>query len=157
MVSNGMYRLLQSYPKIYLACHSRHLRDDETGRSLSPRLGSILDHLDMQPPSMISTLARHLDVTESTISIQVDKLESAGYVKRTRDTQDRRRVLVRLTLAGKRVKEQNSVLDAELVREMMSLLHPGELEAALNGLDLLAEAATRLMGRRKLRGRRTRR
>ena len=149
-----MQRVLQSYPKIYLACHTRHLRDDETGKSLSPRLGSILDHLDTNPPLTLSSLAKHLDVTESTVSLQVDKLQRGGYVRRVPDTGDRRRVLVLLTPRGKRIKEQNSVLDADLVREMISLLRPRELETALSGLDLLAEAADRLMNRRKLRGRR---
>jgi len=149
-----MQRVLQSYPKIYLACHTRHLRDDETGKSLSPRLGSILDHLDTQPPLTLSSLAKHLDVTQSTISLQIDKLQRAGYVLRLRDTQDRRRVSVVLTPRGKRIKEQNSVLDRDLVREMISLLRPGDVEAALSGLDLLAEAADKLMNRRRLRGRR---
>jgi len=149
-----MQRVLQSYPKIYLACHTRHLRDDETGKSLSARLGSILDHLDTQPPLTLSSLAKHLDVTQSTISLQIDKLQRAGYVLRLRDTQDRRRVSVVLTPRGKRIKEQNSVLDRDLVREMISLLRPGDVEAALSGLDLLAEAADKLMNRRRLRGRR---
>lgn len=149
-----MQRVLQSYPKVYLACHTRHLRDDETGKSLSPRLGSILDHLDTQPPLTLSSLAKHLDVTQSTVSLQIDKLEGAGYVLRRRDTQDRRRVSVVLTPRGKRIKEQNSVLDRDLVREMISLLRPGDVEAALSGLDLLAEAADKLMNRRRLRGRR---
>ncbi|HWY67825.1 MAG TPA: MarR family transcriptional regulator [Terriglobales bacterium] len=149
-----MQRVLQSYPKIYLACHTRHVRDDETGKSLSPRLGSILDHLDTQPPLTLSSLAKHLDVTQSTISLQIDKLQRAGYVLRLRDTQDRRRVSVVLTPRGKRIKEQNSVLDRDLVREMISLLRPGDVEAALSGLDLLAEAADKLMNRRRLRGRR---
>jgi len=154
MFSSGMQRVLQSYPKIYLACHTRHLRDDETGKSLSARLGSILDHLDTQPPLTLSSLAKHLDVTQSTISLQIDKLQRAGYVLRLRDTQDRRRVSVVLTPRGKRIKEQNSVLDRDLVREMISLLRPGDVEAALSGLDLLAEAADKLMNRRRLRGRR---
>jgi MarR family transcriptional regulator, organic hydroperoxide resistance regulator len=154
MFSSGMQRVLQSYPKIYLACHTRHLRDDETGKSLSARLGSILDHLDTQPPLTLSSLAKHLDVTQSTISLQIDKLQRAGYVLRLRDTQDRRRVSVVLTPRGKRIKEQNSVLDRDLVREMISLLRPGDVEAALSGLDLLAEAADKVMNRRRLRGRR---
>jgi MarR family transcriptional regulator, organic hydroperoxide resistance regulator len=154
MFSSGMQRALQSYPKIYLACHTRHLRDDETGKSLSARLGSILDHLDTQPPLTLSSLAKHLDVTQSTISLQIDKLQRAGYVLRLRDTQDRRRVSVVLTPRGKRIKEQNSVLDRDLVRELISLLRPGDVEAALSGLDLLAEAADKLMNRRSLRGRR---
>jgi len=154
MFSSGMQRVLQSYPKIYLACHTRHLRDDESGKSLSPRLASILDHLDTSPPLTLSSLAKHLDVTESTVSLQIDKLQEGGYVRRLRDTEDRRRVLVMLTPRGKRIKEQNSVLDADLVKEMISLLRPKDVEAALIGLDLLAEAADRLMNRRKLRGRR---
>ena len=149
-----MQRVLQSYPKIYLACHTRHLRDDETGKSLSPRLGSILDHLDTQPPLTLSSLAKHLDVTQSTVSLQIDKLQRAGYVLRLRDTQDRRHVSVVLTPRGKRIKEQNSVLDRDLVTEMISLLRPCDVEAALSGLDLLAEAADKLMNRRRLRGRR---
>jgi len=149
-----MQRVLQSYPKIYLACHTRHLRDDETGKSLSARLGSILDHLDTQPPLTLSSLAKHLDVTQSTVSLQIDKLQRAGYVLRLRDTEDRRRVSVVLTPRGKRIKEQNSVLDRDLVREMISLLRPGDVEAALSGLDLLAEAADKVMNRRRLRGRR---
>ena len=149
-----MQRVLQSYPKIYLACHTRHLRDDETGKSLSARLGSILDHLDTQPPLTLSSLAKHLDVTQSTISLQIDKLQRAGYVLRLRDTQDRRRVSVVLTPRGKRIKEQNSVFDRDLVRELISLLRPGDVEAALSGLDLLAEAADKVMNRRRLRGRR---
>ena len=149
-----MQRVLQSYPKIYLACHARHLRDDETGRALSPRLGSILDHLDTIPPLELSSLAKHLDVSASTVSLQIDKLQRAGYVQRVRDTGDRRRVLVLLTPRGKRIREQNSVLDADLVKEMISLLRPKDVEVALGGLDLLAEAADRLMNRRELRGRR---
>src|SRR5580765_978020 len=154
MFSSGMQRVLQSYPKIYLACHTRHLRDDETGKSLSARLGSILDHLDTQPPLTLSSLAKHLDVTQSTISLQIDKLQRVGYVLRLRDNQDRRRVSVVLTPRGKRIKEQNSVLDRDLVRELISLLRPADVEAALSGLDLLAEAADKLMNRRRLRGRR---
>jgi DNA-binding MarR family transcriptional regulator len=147
----GMNRVLQSYPKIYLACHTRHIRDDESGNALSPHLASILDHISGDTPPSISELARHLDVTESTMSIQVTKLERAGYVRRIPDQRDQRRVCVRLTAHGTRVKQQNTVLDPDLVREMISLLKPGEAEAALHGLELMAGAAERLMNNRHLR------
>lgn len=92
---------LQRYFKIYVACHTCHLRDDETGRSLSTRLGSILDHLDVNPSLTLSTLAKHLEVTESTPSIQIGKLESAGYARRIRDSHGRRLITVGLATAGK--------------------------------------------------------
>lgn len=154
MFSASMNRVLKSYPKIYLACHTRHLRGDESGRTLSPHMGSILDHLSGSSLS-ISELARHLDVTESTMSIQISKLEKAGYLKRISDRADRRRVRVQLTASGTRVKQQNSVLDPDLVQQMISMLPPSQTEAALHGLDLLAQAAEKLMDKRQIR--RTRR
>jgi DNA-binding MarR family transcriptional regulator len=155
MLTDGMRRLLASYPKIYLACHRRHLRNDESGRKLTQHQASILDHLDSSHPLTISELARHLDVTQSTMSIQVTRLERAGYVHRSHDDNDRRRIRASLTAAGLRVQEQNSVLDPDLVREMFSLLRPEEAELGLAGLELLARAAEKLMARRTLR-RRTR-
>jgi len=85
-------------------------------------MAGIMDHLDLQHPRTISELARHLSVTGSTMSIQVSKLERFGYVRRVREAGDRRRVGVRLTSAGARLREQNSVLDPELAHEMLSLL-----------------------------------
>jgi len=154
MFSGDVNRLLQSYPKIYLACHTRHVRDDERGRSLSPHLAGILDHLDRADAITVSELARHLDVTESTVSIQIRKLEREGYVRRVRDRQDERRVRLHLTAAGMRVKQQNSVLDPDLARRMISLLPAKDAEAALSGLELLAQAAEKLMRDRQLRSRR---
>jgi len=155
MLSGGVKRIMESYPRIYLACHRRHVRDDATGRTLSTHLASILDHLHSELPLTVSDLARHLGVTESTMSIQASKLERAGYVRRSRDEKDRRRVHLLLTTAGRRLKEQNSVLDAELVAEMISILRSSESEAALKGLELLALAADTLMRKRNLRRRRT--
>jgi DNA-binding MarR family transcriptional regulator len=154
MLTDGMRRLLASYPKIYLACHRRHLRNDESGRKLTQHQASILDHLDSSHPLTISELARHLDVTQSTMSIQVTRLERAGYVRRIQDSTDRRHIRVSLSVAGLRVQEQNSVLDPDLVREMFSLLGSEEAELGLAGLELLAHAAERLMAKRALRRRR---
>jgi DNA-binding MarR family transcriptional regulator len=151
MFSPAMDRVLRSYPRIYLACHTGHLRGDESGQTLSSHLGSILDHLSRDPRLTISELARHLDVTESTMSLQISKLTRAGYVRRIPDANDRRRVRVRLTAKGARVKEQNSVLDPDLVRQMIALLDPRDAEAALRGLELLANAADELLNKRQLR------
>ena len=150
-----MLRLFREYPKIYLACHRRHVRDDEHGRVLSARMAGILDHLDLQHPRTVSELARHLSVTESTMSIQISKLESSGYVHRVRDGNDGRRVSVRLTSRGARLREQNSVLDPDLALKMLALLKGSDREPALQGLELLGNAAEQLMELRQLRRRRT--
>jgi len=154
MLGGGVKRVMETYPKIYFACHTRHVRDDETGKTLSTHLASILDHLQSELPLTVSDLARHLGVTESTMSIQTSKLQRAGYVRRVRDEKDRRRIRLSLTAAGRRLKEQTSVLDAELVAEMISLLRPSEADFALRGLELLAHAADTLVQKRHLRRRR---
>jgi DNA-binding MarR family transcriptional regulator len=155
MLSSHMHRLFREYPKIYLACHRQHVRGDEDGRGLSERMAGILDHLHLQHPRTVSELARHLSVTESTMSIQISKLERFGYVRRVRDESDRRRVGVRLTSSGARLREQNSVLDPDLAQKMLSLLSVSNRELALHGLELLGNAAERLMERQQLRRRRT--
>jgi MarR family transcriptional regulator, organic hydroperoxide resistance regulator len=133
--------LIRCYPKIYLACHRQHVRDEKTKRLLSAQQASILDHLDAVEPTGVQQLASHMGVTASTMSLNLDRLEGAGYLARTRDQEDSRRVQIRLTKAGVRIKQQQKVLDPDLVRNMLQQLSPHELEKAIVGLELLGRAA----------------
>ena len=133
--------LLRCYPKIYFACHMQHVRDEKTKRVLSAQQASILDHLDAVEPTGVQQLASHMGVTASTMSLNLDRLEQAGYVGRTRDPEDSRRVQVRLTKAGVRIKQQQKVLDPALVITMLFRLNPAELNKAIAGLELLGKAS----------------
>ena len=135
------------YPLIYFACHTRHVRDPESHRLLSRHQASILDHLDELDPITVNDLARHMGVTAATMSLAIDRLERKGYVVRARDAADRRRVHVRLTSAGVRVRDAASVLDPPRVEALVSRLTDDERELAVRGLALLAEAAGRSPGR----------
>lgn len=146
MLRDDVRQLMEAYPRIYFACHTRHVRDPETDQELSAHQASILDHLDDVEPTNVGELALHMDVTPSTMSIAARRLVRQGYIRRQRDPADRRRVLLRLTEAGVRVKSQKSVLDPERVEALLDQLDPGERDDALRGLSLLAEAALR-MGR----------
>jgi DNA-binding MarR family transcriptional regulator len=133
--------VLDAYPRIYFACHRRHVYDAEQRRLVSAHQASILDHLDAVESTVLSDLAKHMGVTASTMSLAVDRLERNGYVTRERDAADRRRVRIRLTEAGVRVRRANSVLDPALVDEMLEQLRAEERNEALRGLQLLARAA----------------
>ncbi len=98
-------RLIDLYPRIFFACHRRHVRDQETDREVSERQVQILDHLDEKAPTRLSELANHLGVTASTMSLAIDRLERAGYARRTKGARDRRQVDIRLTGSGARVRE----------------------------------------------------
>ena len=139
---------MRFYPRVFFACHVRHRRDPQTGDELSAHQGSILDHLDERDGTRVGELARHMGVTPGTMSIHIDRLERKGYVTRLGDPDDGRRVLVRLTRAGLRVKEANSVLDPDLVESLLGTLQPEERRAAIDGLRILADGAERMASRR---------
>jgi MarR family transcriptional regulator, organic hydroperoxide resistance regulator len=140
--------VLGLYPRIYFACHTRHVRDPQSGRLLSRHQASVLDHLDEVDPITLNGLARHMGVTPGTMSLTIDRLERKGYVVRLRDVADRRRVHVRLTTAGVRVRDASSVLDPALVEAMVGRLSDEDREAAIRGLRLLAGAAQAQMAER---------
>jgi DNA-binding MarR family transcriptional regulator len=134
-------KLIGWYARIYFACHRRHVRDPKTRKVLSAHQASILDHLDEVDGTSLFTLANHLGVTASTMSLSIQRLVDAGYVRRERDQKDARRVQIRLTRAGVRIKQQQSVLDPALVEALLERLSPVDRVAALRGLALFAHAA----------------
>jgi DNA-binding MarR family transcriptional regulator len=144
-ITTAARTLMQHYPRIYFACHTRHVRDPQTSRLLSRHQASILDHLDEIDPITLADLARHMGVTPGTMSLSIDRLERKGYVLRLRDTADRRRVHLRLSAAGVRVRQASSVLDPPRVEALMEQLSPEDRDAALHGLALLAGAAQSMM------------
>lgn len=137
--------VLDCYPRIYFACHTRHVRDEPTGTVLSRHQASILSHLDDADATSLSDLAAHMGVTPSTMSLSVKRLERQGYITRTRSRVDRRVTELRLSEAGVRVRDTQSVLDADRVAGMLDHLDPADRDAALHGLQLLAEAAGAFM------------
>lgn len=144
-LEDAVAQLLDCYPKIFFACHQRHRRDPKTGRQLSSHQAQVLDHLDEVDPLSMTGLAQHMGVTPSTMSLTVDRLERKGYVLRERDAVDARRVNLRLTSAGARVKEAASVLEPESVRAMLDAMSPESREKGVAGLVALSQAAEALM------------
>jgi DNA-binding MarR family transcriptional regulator len=137
--------VLRCYPQIYFACHRRHVRDETTHAQLSAHQASILDHLDDVEGTSLLALARHMGVTPSTMSLTVDRLERGGYVTRERSKADKRRVDLKLTPSGVRIKRQQKVLEPELVAAMLARLGDRPRQQALRGLELLAQAAVEMI------------
>ena len=156
MEQDAVKQVMELYPRIYFACHTRHVRDPRTQRLLSAHQASILDHLDEREPLTLLDLARHMGVTASTMSLQIERLVRRGYVSRVRATEDGRRLQLLLTAAGVRVREAKSVLDPARVRGLLARLSPEQQEAGIRGLALLARAGSEQMAeqsKRKRKGR----
>ena len=137
--------VLECYPQIYFACHRRHVRDPQTQAVLSAHQASILDHLDDVEGTSLLDLAKHMGVTASTMSLTIDRLERGGYCTRERSKEDKRRVDLRLTPSGVRIKRQQKVLEPELVAAVLERLDETRRRQALRGLELLAEASVEMI------------
>ena len=140
-IRSAATRLMKAYPRIYFACHQEHRRDPESGEEISTHQGSILDHLDDVDGTSLSHLAKHMGVTLSTMSLNIDRLEKRDLVERRKDPTDGRRILLHLTAAGVRMKGARSVLDPDRVETLLKQLSPRDRETAIRGLELLSQAA----------------
>lgn len=152
MFDEQIRRLLDAYPKIFMACHRQHVRQDARGRAITERQASVLNHLHGLKPMSLSKLAEHMGVSRSTMSITVARLVRGGYIAKKADKKDGRGVHLTLTASGARVKQENTVLDPELMREMFRRMPQKELENALKGIESLANYAAVVLRQRK-RGR----
>jgi len=132
------------YPQIYMACHTRHTRARSSAFQLSARDSGLLVHLDEGRPTRPSDLSRHLGVGAPTLSAALRRLESLGYLTRTRQPDDRRAIELRLTPKGAEALAATSVLESGRVRMLLQQLTGDERRSALAGLALLGRAARAL-------------
>lgn len=66
--------------------------------------------------SSVSDIGERLFLDSGTLTPLLKRLETAGYVKRNRDTQDERRVLVSLSSAGKNLKRKILPLPSKMLQ-----------------------------------------
>jgi DNA-binding MarR family transcriptional regulator len=144
--------IVDLYPRIFLACHTGHRRDPESKRALSDSQASLLDHLDEIESIRLTDLARHLGVTPSSASLAVSRLAARGYVVRSKSPGDGREVRLRLSPAGRRVRDAQEVLNPKLVQRLVSRLGTREQVRAIEGLALLAREADVLLKERSEAG-----
>jgi MarR family transcriptional regulator, organic hydroperoxide resistance regulator len=134
-------QLLDFYPRIYFACHTRHVVDIDTNVKITANQAGILDHLEIDEPITLFDLSVHMGVTPSTMSITIERLVKLGYVERAKDKRDGRKVNLTLTKTGAKIKRSKSVLDPKLIEALLNRLSEEERGKAIEGLALLAYAS----------------
>lgn len=95
-----------------------------------------------QPGSDLRTLAERLGIGTSGASQQVDRLVEKGFVARTEDAEDRRRLRLRLTERGIEAAESISVTARDYERQLLTPLTDEQLHALSSVLTALLAAAT---------------
>lgn len=84
--------------------NARNLSRDS---GISPSQLIVLQFLRDQGEATPTEIARHASLTQATVTSLIDKLERRGLVARRRDAKDGRRVLVKMTTAGKKALNQS--------------------------------------------------
>jgi DNA-binding MarR family transcriptional regulator len=90
---------------------------------------NILYSLHRSGEMPMSRLADVLNVSLSSATGLIDRLEERGYIERTRVPEDRRIVMVRLTGAGAQLIEEQDALADDLLRSVLGRLKPSQLPA----------------------------
>ncbi len=67
----------------------------------------VLRYLGESGAALPSAIAKSIELKQATVTVLVNKLEDAGLVTRRRDTEDRRRVWVELTISGHAAREKS--------------------------------------------------
>jgi DNA-binding MarR family transcriptional regulator len=102
-----------------------------------------LDLLYLSGPTTAGRLAEHTGLSTGAMTAVIDRLERAGYVRRSRDVRDRRRVLVEALPAGMRRIEPLYGRLATATVQLHARYRDKELELVVDYLsravDLVAE------------------
>lgn len=123
-----------------LRLHRRLRKHADTG--LTPSQLSALSTLERHGEMPIGRLAKHEQITKSSVTRLVTKLESMGLVQRGTDANDGRSWLVDLTDQGRRLaSESNTRADAYLARQIAALSVDDQrrLRAAAPALERLLD------------------
>jgi DNA-binding MarR family transcriptional regulator len=102
---------------------------------LCPSHGDILSALFKEDGQAMGDLARAIRRKKNTATVLVSKLEGLGYVEAVRDAADGRRVLIRLTAAGRALKEPFSRISRRLHDKALKGIEEDRLEGLLSLLE----------------------
>jgi len=115
----------------------------QSARSLERKSGMtnaqlfVLRELVRKDGQTINQLAARAMTQQSAMSLLVSRLEAAGYVKRAQSREDRRRIEVDITPAGRRVVRGAPDAPIELMLAALERLPLRDLRALHTGLDRL--------------------
>ena len=98
----------------------------------------------------MTELSTSLAVSMPTMTVMVDRLETANMVKRERDSADRRVVQVRLTASGKRELKKLTHIRREEMEKILMNLNEQEMNTFLGSIELVAQLLTKARQQRDL-------
>lgn len=98
----------------------------------------VIEAIDNTPTPTMSNVANRLLITPGTLSISINRLSHKGYVKRTIDANDRRKILLSLTSKGRLMKKVHDEFHDDMIDfviQDMKITEDSQLMVALDHLQ----------------------
>lgn len=109
------------------------------GTPLTPSRVAVLWTIHHQGPSTQRSVATALEVSAKNVSVLVDALAAADYVRRAAKPNDARAVLLELTPRGEALMTEMTQQHVELRAELAAVVGPEELAVVERGVDRILE------------------
>ena len=129
-------------PKLMRYANTSHFSKIDVTPAQIIMLASIRDHDHCK----IKTLARERNISPPTATGLMDRLVKGGYIKRERDTEDRRAVIVSLTKKGDNVVTSHIKGIENVWKEILTCLTVDERKQYLNILKKIVNTLSERKG-----------
>ena len=130
--------IVDNLRRIVQVTHEYSKRSERIAGLTSPQLWA-MKVLGDAGPLRLSDLARRMYLHPSTLVGIVDRLESRGFVTRTRSMTDRREIAVALTDDGRETAEKTPEVAQALLLMGLESLKGAELQVIADGMELLVK------------------
>ena len=133
---------------VYLSTESRRITKELARRAdlTGPQL-TVLKMLEGVGDLSLSDLSDRIRAQNSTVTGIIDRMEREGLVVRTRSTEDRRVVRIRLTEKGSKIAREIAVEPMEVFHSALENLSPGEMRDLLKILTKIARRVQSIVKR----------
>jgi DNA-binding MarR family transcriptional regulator len=98
----------------------------------------LLQFVGQEGRALPSSIARGIELKQATVTVLTKKLEESGLVSRHRDTDDRRRVWIELTAAGRSLLDNSPDLLQHRFEQAFRQLAPWEQSMIVTTLERVA-------------------
>ncbi|MDR2712074.1 MAG: winged helix DNA-binding protein [Clostridiales bacterium] len=116
------FELLNTMQSFYRAAPQKYINEALQGEAFVLHYISLYGD-DVQP----GAISHKMDVSSARMAAALNNLENKGFITRQTDLSDRRKVLIRLTPAGKEQAAKNTQKVMEAITQMLQFL--GEQDA----------------------------
>lgn len=86
----------------------------------------VLHYIKTRERCKLTDIADRVEVKPSAVTVMIDRMERAGFVRRVNDPADRRSILVELTPAGVEILDRVVLYRNEIIGKYFSRLQPEE-------------------------------